>query len=129
MPALWKQCLTAVLALGLVGCAASRTGAADGNVEEGYALQSTDTAPRLLGCAAYARPVNTGAWVELEFAVDSGGRVVPASTVVSRARSASDAQVQVAMAAAASCSYEPAVRDGRAVEVRMRRAFLVPATP
>lgn len=113
------------LALGLVAAACAHSGSTT------YQAADVDVAPRLLACAEHHPPgARGGHTLFVEFVVLPNGTVAPGSVVrVLHDRGTDDPAVfDRVRAAAASCTYEPGLKDGEAVAVRVRTHFEVAAT-
>jgi hypothetical protein len=94
--------------------------------------QDYDTAPRLLGCGGEDAHGPYWVLVRTEFTVDERGRVVPA-TIRTEVRTLSDSMrgrsVEWAVSEAhqrlATCSFEPALKEGEPVGAMARHEFRI----
>ena len=121
--------LAALAALaGAVGCASPTPRWDVVDASRVYPVSDLDRSPELLGCGAYTPPVR--AWaryrVVVSFVVTAAGDVEAGSPMVvpQGGRRRSDQADQAALAAAASCTFEPGLRRDTPVRVRLRRVFL-----
>ena len=95
---------------------------------------ANETAPRLISCGESIPPVDKTrqhSSVELRYTVSPEGRVEPGSLRLVpnlNAATVSESAIAAARAAALSCVYEPATRNGNAVAVSVSRWFTVDAT-
>jgi hypothetical protein len=115
-------CIAAALAL-LGGCAhGSGRGEGDEPREPAsYRLSEVDQRPVLLGCSSYAPPPRgTGYrfWARVQFTVTaSGSAIEPMVTRVRPAHRRNEA-ISPALDVVRSCTFSPALLDGRPVAVR-----------
>lgn len=93
---------------------------------------STETPPRLIGCSGFQTSlerVRIANRYRVMVRVDANGKVVPGSGVVNRSRSGPRSTAEYAQEArnmAETCTFEPATRNGVAVESRAQIGVAIP---
>jgi hypothetical protein len=114
--------IAAALAL-LGGCAHGGGGKEGDEPREpaSYRLGEVDQRPVLLGCSGYTPPRRSGGyhfWVQVQFTVTASGSAInPMVTRVRPANRRSDG-IGPALDAVRTCTFSPALMDGRPVAVR-----------